>query len=70
MRSFVGVGRKDMMSMSRIFDEPNDRAVIESNSLPFILPNLLEPQIAHCEEISSRYKDVLENKLNPVIIVL
>ncbi len=51
--------------MSRIFDEPNDRAVIESNSLPFILPNLLEPQIAHCEEISSRYKDVLENKLNP-----
>ncbi len=56
--------------MSRIFDEPNDRAVIESNSLPFILPNLLEPQIAHCEEISSRYKDVLENKLNPVIIVL
>jgi hypothetical protein len=65
MRSFVGVGRKDMMSMSRKFDEPNDRAVIESNSMPFISPKLLEPQIAHCEKISSRYKDVLENKLNP-----
>jgi len=46
-------------------NNPKDVAIVDSKPTLFLSPNLLEPQIDHCVEISSRYKNVLETKMNP-----